>query len=86
MHRPICTSGVQLSCLVHRNCATLASLTSSHFRYYAGWADKIHGKTIPVPPMGPQGKFQAFTLHEPIGVAGLITRALPPTEGPRKEC
>ena len=36
-------------------------------RYYAGWADKIHGKTIPV-----RGDFFTYTRHEPIGVAGQI--------------
>jgi acyl-CoA reductase-like NAD-dependent aldehyde dehydrogenase len=36
-------------------------------RYYAGWADKIQGKTIPV-----DGKFLAMTLHEPVGVCGQI--------------
>jgi len=37
------------------------------FRYYAGWADKIHGLTIPA-----DGNYQVHTLHEPIGVAGQI--------------
>lgn len=39
------------------------------FRYYAGWADKIHGDThsISMP-----GEHHAFTLREPIGVAALI--------------
>ncbi|KAK9277340.1 hypothetical protein L1049_006881 [Liquidambar formosana] len=37
------------------------------FRYYAGWADKIHGLTIPV-----DGSLHVQTLHEPIGVAGQI--------------
>lgn len=32
-------------------------------RYFAGWADKIHGRTIPVPADGLD-----FTLREPIGV------------------
>lgn len=36
-------------------------------RYYAGWADKIHGKTIPA-----SGDFFAYTRHEPVGVAGQI--------------
>ncbi|XP_010029207.1 benzaldehyde dehydrogenase, mitochondrial [Eucalyptus grandis] len=36
-------------------------------RYYAGWADKIHGLTVPV-----DGKYHVQTLHEPIGVAGQI--------------
>jgi aldehyde dehydrogenase (NAD+) len=37
------------------------------FRYYAGWADKIQGKTIPV-----NGEFFSYTLHEPVGVCGQI--------------
>lgn len=37
------------------------------YRYYAGWADKIHGKTIPV-----DGPFFCYTKHEPVGVCGQI--------------
>ncbi|XP_027339410.1 aldehyde dehydrogenase family 2 member B4, mitochondrial-like isoform X3 [Abrus precatorius] len=37
------------------------------FRYYAGWADKIHGLTVPA-----DGNYHVETLHEPIGVAGQI--------------
>lgn len=37
------------------------------FRYYGGWADKIHGKTIETS----KAKF-AFTKHEPVGVCGQI--------------
>ena len=37
------------------------------FQYYAGWATKIHGDTIPVP-----GNFLNYTLHEPLGVVGAI--------------
>ncbi|TPX15288.1 uncharacterized protein E0L32_004565 [Thyridium curvatum] len=36
-------------------------------RYYAGWADKIHGQTIPTTP----AKF-AYTIKQPIGVCGQI--------------
>lgn len=35
--------------------------------YYAGWSDKICGKTIPV-----DGNFFTYTRHEPIGVCGQI--------------
>jgi len=42
-------------------------LTIAHFRYFAGWADKNHGKTIPV-----DGDFMCYTRHEPIGVVGQI--------------
>jgi aldehyde dehydrogenase (NAD+) len=41
-----------------------------HFRYFAGWADKIHGKTIPMDST--LGRHQTHTLHEPIGVVGAI--------------
>src|SRR5215475_3127337 len=37
------------------------------FEYYAGWADKIHGETIPV-----KGRFLAYTLREPVGVVAAI--------------
>ncbi|KAK9278351.1 hypothetical protein L1049_027916 [Liquidambar formosana] len=37
------------------------------FHYYAGWADKIHGLTVPA-----DGPYHVQTLHEPIGVAGQI--------------
>ncbi|RWS00213.1 retinal dehydrogenase 1-like protein, partial [Dinothrombium tinctorium] len=39
----------------------------SIIRYFAGYADKIHGKTIPM-----DGNFFAFTRIEPIGVCGQI--------------
>nr|XP_023019765.1 aldehyde dehydrogenase, mitochondrial isoform X2 [Leptinotarsa decemlineata] len=39
----------------------------SVLRYYAGWADKIHGKTIPM-----DGNFFAYTRLEPVGVCGQI--------------
>ncbi|KAF9526799.1 aldehyde dehydrogenase [Crepidotus variabilis] len=37
------------------------------FKYFAGWADKIHGKTIETT----ENKL-AYTRHEPIGVVGQI--------------
>jgi aldehyde dehydrogenase (NAD+) len=37
------------------------------YRYYAGWADKIHGKTIPI-----EGDYFCYTRHEPVGVVGQI--------------
>uniref|UniRef100_A0A3P9PY35 aldehyde dehydrogenase (NAD(+)) n=1 Tax=Poecilia reticulata TaxID=8081 RepID=A0A3P9PY35_POERE len=36
-------------------------------RYYAGWADKWEGKTIPV-----DGDYFTYTRHEPVGVCGQI--------------
>ena len=37
------------------------------YRYYAGWADKIQGKTIPI-----SGSYLCYTRHEPVGVVGQI--------------
>ncbi|MGA2245880.1 MAG: aldehyde dehydrogenase family protein [Verrucomicrobiota bacterium] len=37
------------------------------YRYYAGWADKNEGQTIPV-----NGPYFTYTRHEPVGVVGQI--------------
>src|SRR2546427_769082 len=37
------------------------------FQYYAGWADKIHGETIPV-----KGNYLTYTRREPVGVVAAI--------------
>jgi len=42
-------------------------LTIKCYRYYAGWADKNHGKTIPI-----DGCLMSYTRHEPVGVCGQI--------------
>jgi aldehyde dehydrogenase (NAD+) len=42
-------------------------MTVKCYRYYAGWADKNHGKTIPV-----EGNYFCYTRHEPVGVVGQI--------------
>ncbi|KAH3830263.1 aldehyde dehydrogenase, mitochondrial-like [Dreissena polymorpha] len=42
-------------------------LTLRCYRYYAGWADKNHGKTIPI-----WGDYFCYTRHEPVGVCGQI--------------
>src|SRR5215208_4935101 len=42
-------------------------LTIDCYRYYAGWADKIEGKTIPI-----NGPYFCYTRHEPVGVVGQI--------------
>lgn len=48
-------------------------LTVDHMRYYAGWATKIEGTTIPISvPYMPDSQFHAYTLQEPIGVVGQI--------------
>jgi len=41
--------------------------TAGCFRYFAGWADKVHGKTIPI-----DGEYFCYTRHEPVGVVGQI--------------
>jgi phenylacetaldehyde dehydrogenase len=42
-------------------------------RYMAGWATKIEGNTIPISvPYTPGAKYLAYTLREPVGVAGQI--------------
>ncbi|KAJ8272383.1 hypothetical protein COCON_G00112420 [Conger conger] len=41
--------------------------TIKTLRYFAGWADKLHGLTIPM-----DGDYFTFTRNEPIGVCGQI--------------
>ena len=42
-------------------------LVISTFRYFAGWADKVTGDTLPV-----DGDFFCYTRREPVGVCGQI--------------
>jgi aldehyde dehydrogenase (NAD+) len=42
-------------------------LTIACYRYYAGWADKIQGRTIPI-----SGNYFCYTRLEPVGVCGQI--------------
>jgi aldehyde dehydrogenase (NAD+) len=42
-------------------------LTIQCYRYYAGWADKITGHTIPI-----DGNYFCYTRREPVGVVGQI--------------
>ncbi|HMP79664.1 MAG TPA: aldehyde dehydrogenase family protein, partial [Pirellulaceae bacterium] len=42
-------------------------LTIECLRYYAGYADKIHGQTIPI-----SGNYFCYTRKEPVGVVGQI--------------
>jgi acyl-CoA reductase-like NAD-dependent aldehyde dehydrogenase len=53
--KPISEAEFDLDCVV------------ATFRYYAGWADKVHGKTIPA-----DGSVFSFTRLEPVGVCGQI--------------
>lgn len=43
------------------------NLVIKTLRYYGGWADKIHGQTIPI-----EGPYFAYTKEEPVGVVGQI--------------
>jgi acyl-CoA reductase-like NAD-dependent aldehyde dehydrogenase len=43
-------------------------LVAAHFRYYAGWADKVAGQTVPVSVSG----IFNYTLREPVGVVAAI--------------
>jgi aldehyde dehydrogenase (NAD+) len=49
--------------------ARIDDLTESAdvFDYYAGWTDKFYGESVPVDP-----PFMNYTVHEPVGVVGLI--------------
>lgn len=52
---------------------TIAGYGAEFLRYYAGWATKIHGDTIPVSPAGARnGESLSFTRREPVGVVGAI--------------
>ncbi len=42
-------------------------LTIDCLRYYAGYADKLHGQTVPV-----RGNYFCYTRREPVGVVGQI--------------
>ncbi len=45
------------------------SLAADHFRYFAGWANKLGGETLSV---NMAGDWHAYTLREPVGVVGQI--------------
>ncbi|MEP2532682.1 aldehyde dehydrogenase family protein [Shimia sp.] len=51
-----------------RDCRIEVAKVIEMFRYYAGWADKLHGEVIPVP----SGHLN-YTLREPLGVVFQIT-------------
>ena len=46
-----------------RDCRVEVAKVVEMFRYYSGWADKLHGEVIPVP----SGHLN-YTLREPLGV------------------
>ncbi|MGW3132355.1 aldehyde dehydrogenase family protein [Streptomyces sp. NPDC001076] len=53
-----------------RTSAALAYLSAGWFGYYAGWADKLEGATIPPSPRVTEGL--DYTVPEPYGVIGVI--------------
>jgi aldehyde dehydrogenase (NAD+) len=72
------TEFAQLECLDNGKSAAVAEAVdvtwvAEIFAYYAGWATKIEGRTIPVSvPWAPGASWHAFTLREPVGVCGAI--------------
>jgi acyl-CoA reductase-like NAD-dependent aldehyde dehydrogenase len=51
-----------------RETSAQSKIVSRWYRYFAGWADKVQGETIPV-----QGPYLNYTLRVPLGVIGQIT-------------
>ena len=51
-----------------RETSAQSTIVSRWYRYFAGWADKIEGETIPV-----QGPYLNYTVRVPLGVVGQIT-------------
>ncbi|WP_336952260.1 aldehyde dehydrogenase family protein [Sphingobium aromaticivastans] len=56
--------------MLHSMARYMPAASAEYFRYYAGWATKIHGITsnVSLPGM----PLHAYTLKEPVGVCGLI--------------
>lgn len=52
---------------IFESCQVDMPMVAEVFRYYAGWATKIHGETVPV-----RGPFLHYTLREPLGVVAAI--------------
>nr|XP_002127803.1 aldehyde dehydrogenase, cytosolic 1-like [Ciona intestinalis] len=50
-----------------QTCGLDIRISIDGLRYFAGWADKDHGKTMPM-----ENGYFAYTRHEPIGVCGAI--------------
>ncbi len=44
--------------------------TVDTFRYFAGWASKLHGRTVE--PSALPGRYVAYTRRQPVGVVGAI--------------
>src|SRR5579875_136609 len=52
---------------IFESCQVDMPMVAEVFRYYAGWATKIHGETVPV-----RGAFLHYTLRAPVGVGAAI--------------
>ncbi|HEV2297135.1 MAG TPA: betaine-aldehyde dehydrogenase [Candidatus Acidoferrales bacterium] len=52
---------------IFESCQVDMPMVAEVFRYFAGWATKIHGETAPV-----RGPFLHYTLREPVGVVAAI--------------
>ncbi|XP_052781416.1 cytosolic 10-formyltetrahydrofolate dehydrogenase-like [Mya arenaria] len=50
---------------------THVGMSIDTFRYFAGWCDKIQGKTIPINHSTPNRNL-TYTKREPIGVCGIV--------------
>lgn len=55
----------------HVNALGEVDITCRILRYFAGWPDKIEGATLPVSSRNGDKIFN-YTVHEPVGVCGLI--------------
>ncbi|XP_034251453.1 cytosolic 10-formyltetrahydrofolate dehydrogenase [Thrips palmi] len=51
---------------------THVGMSIEAWRYFAGWCDKISGRTVPISHARPNRNL-TFTKKEPIGVCGLVT-------------
>lgn len=47
--------------------SAVVKMAADCFRYYAGYADKVHGQNIPI-----EGPYLCYTRHEAVGVVGAI--------------
>ena len=45
----------------------VVQMTVAVFRYYAGYADKVHGQVLPI-----EGPYLCYTRHEAVGVVGAV--------------
>ena len=67
-HEPLAKLEALIAGKPIRDCRVEVAKVAEMFRYYAGWADKLHGEVIPVP----SGHLN-YTLREPLGVLFQIT-------------